>query len=702
MKIQKRDGRIVDFDKVKIIHAVEKALASDGKAKEDYKNECVLIANAVEKAFASSPVVVTVEDVQDEVERNLMKIGLFDTAKKYVLYREQRTKMRRVKSKSSIELIKSYIEKNDWRVRENSNMNFSVQGLNNFISSDISTEFWLNEIYTEDIRKAHISGDIHIHDLCIVAAYCCGWDLKDLLTVGFCGVHSKVESYPPSHFFTALGQIWNFIFTLQGEAAGAQALSSFDTYLAPFVKKDNLSYEQVKQFVRHFVFNMNVATRVGFQTPFSNITMDMQCPRKMVDEPVIIGGKTVDSVRYGDCQKEMDLINRAFCEVMCEGDKKGMVFTFPIPTYNITKNFDWNSPRFEPVWKMTGKYGVPYFANFVNSDLSEEDCRSMCCRLRLDNRELIKRGGGLFGSNPLTGSIGVVTVNMPRLAYKNKQSQGSKEDFFSSLSHVMDLAKDSLVLKRKAIEDYTEAGMYPYSMFYLRDVHDRYGRWWANHFSTIGNLGMNEAAKMMVGGDLTTEEGSRFAEEVLDFMRSRMRDYQEETGDLFNLEATPAEGTSYRLARLDKKDCPGIVFANGVNKTGFCPEHPYYTNSSQLPVGATDDVFKAFTLQDSLQTKYTGGTVLHAFVGEEIKDPAVVRDLVKTLVTHFSLPYFTITPTFSVCPKCGYISGEYEKCPKCGGEADVYSRVVGYLRPVKNWNDGKKAEWKDRKPFEVR
>lgn len=573
-------------------------------------------------------------------------------------------------------------------------MCYSLQGLNNYISSDITKEYWLNRIYPHELRQAHKDGDLHIHDLSLLSIYCVGWDLEDILKQGFKGVEGKVESAPPKHLRSALGQIVNFFYTLQGEAAGAQAISNFDTLLAPFVRYDKLSYKEVKQALQEFVFNINIPTRVGFQTPFTNITMDLYVPSILKDRPVIIGG-TQQKETYSVFQPEMDLLNKAFAEVMMAGDAKGRVFTFPIPTYNITSDFDWNNPNFETIWQMTGKYGIPYFSNFVNSDMSPEDARSMCCRLRLDNRELLKRGGGLFGANPLTGSIGVVTINLPRIGYMAE----NEKDFFEHIEKTILLAKESLVIKRKILERFTDKNLYPYTKFYLREIKKGSGLYWKNHFSTIGIIGMNETCLNFLGENIGSEQGQTFSLKVMDFIRDMIAEIQEETGDLFNLEATPAEGTSYRLSMLDKKRFPDIVCANEEDyRKGSAP---YYTNSTQLPVNYTDDIYETLMLQDKLQTKYTGGTVLHVFLGELVTDTNAIKGLIKKVATNFKLPYFTLTPTFSVCSSHGYLNGKQEKCPKCNQETEVYSRVVGYLRPVKQWNNGKQSEFAMRKTFKV-
>ncbi len=656
--IIKRDGRIVDFDKAKITEAIFKAFKANNdfekQKAEKISDQVVAILNVVYKDGR----VPTVENVQDLVETTLINNGYTTIAKSYILYRDQHAKIREVKNllKDSATLIEDYLRKLDWRIKENSNMSYSLQGLNNHISSIVTSTYWLNKIYTPEIKKAHNDGDFHIHDLGLLSVYCCGWDLKDLLFRGFGGVEGKIESAPPRHLESALGQIVNFFYTLQGEAAGAQAFANFDTLLAPFIRYENLSYGDVKRAMRRFLFNMNIPTRVGFQTPFTNITMDITVPENMKEEPVIIGGELMDS-SYGEFQKEMYMINKAFAEIMLEGDAKGRIFTFPIPTYNITKDFDWDNKELDPIWEMTAKYGIPYFANFIQSDMKPEDARSMCCRLRLDNRVLRKRGGGLFGSNPLTGSIGVVTINMPRLGYRFKNN---REGFFRELLYLMDIAKESLEIKRKILERMTEEGLYPYSKHYLEKVKLQVGHYWANHFSTIGLVGMNEAILNFMGKDIASEEGKSFALEVLEFMREKLLKYQEETGNFYNLEATPAEGTSYRLAKIDKEKYPDI-------KTMGIKE-PYYTNSTQLPVYYTKDIFEALKHQDALQTRYTGGTVFHVFIGERLNSIEATKKLVKKIAQQFHLPYYSITPTFSVCPVHGYIAGEYEECPKCKSE----------------------------------
>ncbi len=659
-KIAKRDGRIVSFDEKKIMKAVEKAfLATEEGKLSDALRVAGKVISLMNKKFRGT--IPKIEDVQDLVEHVLMVLDYEETAKAYILYREQRRRTREMEKSldDSADLVDKYIGEMDWKVKENANMSYSLQGMNNYIASIVSSKYWMNRVYPIEIRAAHEGGDFHLHDLQLVAAYCCGWDLQDLLRRGFTGVPGKVSCKPAKHFGSILGQMVNFIYTLQGEVAGAQAFSNFDTLLAPFVRADKLTFEEVKQQIQSFVFNMNVSTRVGFQTPFSNITLDITAPKALTKESVIIGG-VPQKERYGDFQKEMNMINRAFAEVMMEGDADGRVFTFPIPTYNIGKNFDWDDKRYQPIWEMTAKYGTPYFANFVNSDMDPEDARSMCCRLRLDNRELHKRGGGLFGAAPLTGSIGVATINLPRVGYLSKD----KKEFYGRLDHLMDLAKESLEIKRKIVERLTDGGLYPYTKFYLAPIKLRRGEYWSNHFSTIGLVGMNEALMNLIGKDITTKEGQKLAEEILVHMRKRIISYQKETGNLYNLEATPAEGTSYRLARLDRDRYTDIIFANdpGV-KSG--ETEPYYTNSSQLPVNYTDDIFEALDLQDKLQTKYTGGTVLHGFLGERLWDVEATKNLVRKIAENYTLPYFTLTPTFSICPSHGYIAGEHHTCPQC-------------------------------------
>lgn len=1027
-QIRKRDGRIVDFDQAKIAEAIWRALqitkeAKSKKQAEKLSDQLVMLLN---KKFHSRSI-PAVEEIQDLVEEALIRARLIKTAKAYILYREQHRKIREIKNMlDSNELVENYLKQLDWRVKENSNMSFSLQGLNNYISSAVSSRYWLNKVYPQEVRQAHLDGDFHIHDLQLLSAYCAGWDLGDLLLRGFGGVTGKIESKSAKHFRSALGQIVNFFYTLQGEVAGAQAFSNFDTYLAPFIRHDNLTYNEVKQSIQEFLFNVNVPTRVGFQcmsedteilsqdgwkkydqiktgdiiatfniekgfieylpvknifakkykgqmynlknrisdqlispehrvvrrrfgadgyvlekiekilelrspfmvpvgsegyisgddnfnedivkliawvvaegsldrsgrgggrisiyqsekknkedygeivslcnslklkyteraqlglgeecnvirfdadstrkilkyfdsdkkkgikfipktiidagvetarlfletyikgdghegckitttskiirdgllqvivntgysatvlnrkpdnnlskkdryiiriikhkdtyinkvkkinyngiiwcpntknetviakrkgkifitgnTPFTNITMDLFPPENLKNEAVIIGGKPQPS-KYGDYQKEMDMLNSAFAEVMMEGDAKGRVFTFPIPTYNITKNFDWDKPVVNKIFDMTAKYGIPYFSNFINSDMNPEDARSMCCRLRLDNRELRRRGGGLFAANPLTGSIGVVTLNLARIGYLAHKTyplekEKAQKEFFRRLEEVMNIARTSLEIKREILEKLTEEGLYPYAKHYLVSIKEKFGEYWRNHFSTIGINAMNEALLNLIGQDISTEEGRVFALKAMDFMRDKLMDFQNETNNLYNLEATPAEGATYRLAKLDKARYPEIVVANEdeLRKNGA---EPYYTNSTNLPVNFTDDIFSALKLQDDLQIKYTGGTVIHVFVGEKMPGAEATKNLVRKISENFKLPYYTITPTFSICPDHGYLAGEHFECPECHKATEVYSRIVGYLRPVQQWNKGKQAEFKDRKVFKV-
>jgi len=669
-KLIKRSGEIVDFDQSKIVKAIYKAAVSveidDHHLAKKLGDQVVMKIN---KKFHKNSI-PAVEEIQDIVEEVLIENKLIKIAKAYIIYRDQHRQLRDINTATADEkLMEDYLGRADWRLKENSNMSFSVQGLNNYIASSISARYWLNKMYPENIRQAHVNGDMHIHDLGLLAPYCCGWDLKDLLIRGFKGVNEKVQSLPPKHFRSALGQIINFFYTMQGEAAGAQAFANFDTYLAPFIRYDNLSYKEVKQGLQEFMFNINVPTRVGFQTPFTNITLDVTPSPMIGEESVIIGGQPMPE-KYKDFQPEMDMFNQAFAEVMLAGDSTGRVFGFPIPTYCIDKTFDYDRECLKPVWEMTAKYGIPYFSNFVNSDMNRDDARSMCCRLRLDNRELRKRGGGLFGANPLTGSLGVVTINLARLGYLSK----SQEEFREKLVHLMDLAKESLEIKRKIIEKFTEDRLYPYSMFYLDNINARFGSYWKNHFSTIGINGMNEAVLNLMGKDISTPEGHAFAAETLDFMREKLMDYQNETNNLYNLEATPGEGCTYRFAKKDQQLYPGIICSNTDAVKKFKAD-PYYTNSTHLHVNYTDDIFSALDLQDDLQIKYTGGTVLHGYLGERLPDGDTAKKLVKKIVDNYRLPYFTITPTFSICPKHGYLSGEHKFCPKCDEE-------IGYTETV--------------------
>lgn len=688
--IRKRDGREAPFEPSKITDAIAAAGRATGEVDEVLARRLMTRVLTVMTHLYRDDI-PGVEEVQDIVEDVLLASDYKRTAKAYVIYREQHARMREIVSTADINLVERYLERRDWKVSENSNMAYSLQGLNNYISSEISKVYWLNKIYPPAIRESHLSGDMHIHDLNLLSVYCVGWDLRDLLVTGFGGAPAKAESKPPKHFRSALGQVVNFFYTLQGEAAGAQAFSSFDTLLAPFIRFDGLDEVEVKQALQEFVFNLNVPTRVGFQTPFTNITLDLKVSPIYADEPVIVGGEP-QAETYRGFQREMDMLNTALFEVLCEGDAKGRVFTFPIPTVNIGADFEWENKSLDPLWEVTARYGIPYFSNFVNSELSPEDARSMCCRLRLDLRDLERRGGGLFGANPLTGSIGVVTVNMPRLGY----STGTEEQFLEKLGDVMELAKESLEIKRKALERFSDANLYPYTKFFLRNVKERFGTYWHNHFSTIGLVGMNEACLNLLGRDIGTEEGRAFAIRVLDFMREKLQQFQEETGQIFNLEATPAEGAGYRLAKIDHERFPGIISGN----SDECGK-PFYNNSTQLPVNYTDDVFEVFELQDEIQTRYTGGTVLHVFSGDGQTDPESVKQFVRTVCNNYRLPYFTYTPTFSICPDHGYLSGKHETCPECERPCEVYSRVVGYLRPVSQWNEGKAEEFGRRSCYNI-
>lgn len=690
--IKKRDGRTVKFDRKKIEKAIEKAGLETGEFDKKTAKELTEKVLTVLEA-RNQKQLPDVEDIQDIVEDILIDSKFKKTAKAYIIYRDQHKKLREITSNAHVDLIDQYIGNLDWKVNENSNMGYSLQGLNNYVSAEVTKTYWLDKIYTPKIGQAHKEGDLHIHDLNLLSVYCVGWDLTDLLQEGFTGVAGKVASKPAKHFRSALGQVVNFFYTLQGEAAGAQAFSDFDTLLAPFIRADKLNYGEVKQALQEFVFNVNVPTRVGFQTPFTNITLDLECPKHMADNPVIIGGEMQDTT-YGEYQEEMNMLNKALLEVLSEGDANGRVFTFPIPTVNITKDFNWDNPVIESLWEASAKYGIPYFSNFINSDMDPEDARSMCCRLRIDNRQLEYRGGGLFGSNPMTGSVGVVTINLPRLALKSK----NEKEFFKGLSELMDMAKDSLETKRKVLERLTDANLYPYTKFYLRNIKQRFNQYWKNHFSTIGLIGTNEAALNLLGVDIGTKKGKAFAEKTLDFMRDRLVEYQKETGNNYNLEATPAEGTTYRLAQLDKASFPDRAhFANGL---GAEVKHPFYTNSSHLPVNYTDDLFELMDLQDNLQTKYTGGTVIHFFLGERMDDPQTLKKLVKTICENYKLPYFTFSPSFSICKNHGYLIGEHPTCPSCSEATEVYSRVVGFLRPVSQWNKGKQAEFDMREHYD--
>ncbi len=650
--VRKRDGRIVPFTSEKISDAIFNAAnAVGGTDRETAKKVSDSVVDIL-KILYKGDHIPSVENVQDLVEKMLIEKGHAKVAKAYILYREQHRKIREGKSllNEGIQLVEDYLDRSDWRVNENSNMSYSLQGLNNHIASAITAKYWLERIYPQEIRDAHTNCDMHIHDLGLLSAYCVGWDLKDLLVRGFGGVPGKIESKPARHFRTALGQVVNFFYTLQGESAGAQAFANFDTYLAPFIRYDSLTFAEVKQSLQEFVFNMNIPTRVGFQTPFTNVTLDLQVPSNIADEHVVIAGEFMDAT-YGEFQEEMNIFNTAFAECLLEGDARHRIFTFPIPTFNITREFNWDNKSLNTLWEITARYGIPYFANFVNSDMDPEDARSMCCRLRLDNRELRSRGGGLFGANPLTGSIGVVTINMPRLGYNSQD----EEDFFKGLAIYMDRAKKSLEIKRKVLENFTQSNLYPYTKHYLRDIYQRNGKYWLNHFSTIGLVGMNEACMNLLGSDISSNEGKEFTLRVLDYMRDRILTYQKETGNMYNLEATPAEGVSYRFARHDRERFPDIATSG--------QQEPYYTNSIHLPVGYSDDIFDMLDHQDQLQSRFTGGTVVHCYIGEKIDDPEMVKLLVKKISENYSIPYFTITPTFSICPVHGYIPGSHSYCP---------------------------------------
>ncbi|MEK7122412.1 MAG: ribonucleoside triphosphate reductase [Patescibacteria group bacterium] len=674
----KRDGAKVGFDKERIYSAVAKAAVvtdefSDAEARKI--TETVVYYILKSKRFSET---ISVEDIQDLVEFALMSSGYFKTARAYIVYREKRAQVRDVEA-CVVDVgntINEYLNQADWRVNENANRGYSLGGLIMNASEKIVANYWLNYVFPKEVRDAHVEGDFHIHDLGFFSGYCAGWSIRQLLEEGFNGIPGKVESSPPKHLETAVAQMVNFLGTLQNEWAGAQAFSSFDTYLAPFVKIDDLDHKRVKQSVQQFVFNLNVPSRWGTQTPFTNITLDWMCPSDMRDKHPIIGGAE-QPFTYGECQKEMDLINKVFIEVMSEGDWRGRIFTFPIPTYNITKDFDWDNENAQSLFEMTAKYGIPYFQNFINSSLNPEDVRSMCCRLQLDLRELRSRGGGLFGSAEMTGSSGIVSINLARLGYLSR----TREEFFSRLGNLMDVAKESLEIRRKVVQSNIDRGLLPFTKRFLGNLH--------NHFSTIGLNGMNEAGLNFLGKDIATQEGKQFALETLNFMRDKLTKYQEETGHLYNLEATPAEGVTYRFAKEDAVRFPGIIQQG-------TPEAPYYTNSTHLPVDHTDDPIAALRHQDELQTLYTGGTVLHLFLGEQMSDWKACRAFVKKVAENFRLPYFTITPTFSVCKTHGYLSGEIPTCSFCGEETEVWSRIVGYFRPVDQWNKGKKSEWKGR------
>ena len=685
-RVNKRDGKITEFDIAKISDAIKKAF----DACERQYNDNVIDFLALKVTSDFEPKVedgiIAVEDIQDSVETVLVQAGYADVAKAYILYRRQREKLRNMKSTilDYKELVDKYVKNIDWRVKENSTVTYSVGGLILSNSGAITANYWLSEIYDDEIANAHKNADIHIHDLSMLTGYCAGWSLKQLIEEGLGGVPGKITSAPASHLATLCNQMVNFLGIMQNEWAGAQAFSSFDTYLAPFVKVDNLTYDQVKKCIESFVYGVNTPSRWGTQAPFSNITLDWTVPHDLEDEYAIVGGKRMD-FKYGDCKKEMDMVNKAFIEIMIEGDANGRGFQYPIPTYSITRDFDWSDTENNRLlFEMTSKYGTPYFSNYVNSDMEPSDVRSMCCRLRLDLRELRKKSGGFFGSGESTGSVGVVTINMPRLAYLATD----EADFYKRLDHMMDISARSLKIKRTIITKLLDEGLYPYTKRYLGTF--------ANHFSTIGLVGMNEAGlnAKWIRKDMTHPETQQFSKDVLNHMRERLSDYQELYGDLYNLEATPAESTSYRLAKHDRKHYPSIIAASE-------GETPYYTNSSHLPVGYTSDVFTALDIQDELQTLYTSGTVFHAFLGEKLPDWKAAANLVRKIAENYRLPYYSLSPIYSVCKEHGYLTGEQFTCPHCGKEAEVYSRITGYYRPVKNWNDGKAQEYKERKLYDV-
>lgn len=683
----KRDGKVADFNITKIASAITKAFEAQGK--QFHPSVIDMMALRVTSDF--EPKIkndkIAVEDIQDSVESVLIQSGYNDVAKAYILYRKQREKIRNMKSTilDYKDLVDSYVKATDWRVKENSTVTYSVGGLILNNSGAITANYWLSEIYDDEVAQAHKNGDMHIHDLSMLTGYCAGWSLKQLIQEGLGGVVGKITSKPASHLATLCNQMVNFLGIMQNEWAGAQAFSSFDTYLAPFVKVDNLSYDQVKKCIESFVYGVNTPSRWGTQAPFSNITLDWTVPNDLAELNCIVGGKEVD-FKYKDCKKEMDMINKAFIEIMIEGDAHGRGFQYPIPTYSITSDFDWSETENNKLlFEMTAKYGTPYFSNYVNSDMEPSDVRSMCCRLRLDLRELRRKSGGFFGSGESTGSVGVVTINMPRIAYLSE----NKEDFYKRLDHLMDVAARSLKVKRSVITKLLDEGLYPYTKRYLGTFN--------NHFSTLGLIGMNEVGlnAKWLRKDLTDKETQEFAKEVLNHMRERLVIYQEEYGDLYNLEATPAESTTYRLAKHDKMRYPDIITATEEGNT------PYYTNSSHLPVGYTEDIFDALDVQDELQTLYTSGTVFHAFLGEKLPDWKAAASLVRKIAQNYKLPYYTLSPTYSICKSHGYINGEQYTCPICGGKTEVWSRITGYYRPVQNWNEGKTQEYKERKVYDI-
>ncbi len=686
-QVLKRDGKIVDFNLQKINDAIR--MAFEAQEKQYHPSIIDFLALKVTADFEPKikEGVISVEDVQDSVESVLVQAGYADVAKAYILYRKQREKLRNVKSTilDYKDIVNSYVKNIDWRVKENSTVTYSVGGLILSNSGAITANYWLSEVYDEEIANAHRNADMHIHDLSMLTGYCAGWSLKQLIQEGLGGVTGKITSAPARHLATLCNQMVNFLGIMQNEWAGAQAFSSFDTYLAPFVKADNLSYEQVKKCIESFIYGVNTPSRWGTQAPFSNITLDWTVPADLAELNAIVGGKEM-VFKYKDCKKEMDMVNKAFIETMIDGDYNGRGFQYPIPTYSITRNFDWSDTENNRLlFEMTAKYGTPYFSNYINSDMEPSDVRSMCCRLRLDLRELRKKSGGFFGSGESTGSIGVVTINMPRIAYLATD----KADFYARLDHKMDIAARSLKIKRTVITKLLDEGLYPYTKRYLGTF--------ANHFSTIGLVGMNEAClnASWIKKDLTHEEAQKFTQEVLNHMREKLSDYQEKYGDLYNLEATPAESASYRLAKHDLKRFPNIITASEKGNT------PYYTNSSHLPVGYTSDIFEALDIQDGLQTLYTSGTVFHAFMGEKLPDWKSAANLVRKIAENYKLPYYSISPTYSVCKSHGYIAGEKFVCPFCGEKTEVYSRITGYYRPVQNWNDGKAEEYKNRKLYNI-
>ena len=685
-RVTKRDGTIAEFDIAKISAAITKAFDAMGKQYHPSVMDMLALRVTAEFEPKIKDELVAVEDIQDCVEKVLSEAGYADVAKAYILYRKQREKVRNVGSAllNYKDLVDNYLQINDWRVKENSTVTYSVGGLILSNSGAITANYWLSEIYDPEVAEAHRNADLHLHDLSMLTGYCAGWSLKQLIQEGLGGVVGKITSSPASHLSTLCNQMVNFLGIMQNEWAGAQAFSSFDTYLAPFVKVDDLTQKEVKQCIQSFVYGVNTPSRWGTQAPFSNITLDWTVPRDLVDQPAIVGGRERDFT-YGDCQKEMDMVNKAFIEIMIEGDANGRGFQYPIPTYSITRDFDWSeSENNKLLFEMTAKYGTPYFSNYINSDMEPNDVRSMCCRLRLDLRELRKKSGGFFGSGESTGSVGVVTINLPRIAYLAE----NEADFYARLDKLMDIAARSLKTKRTVITKLLNAGLYPYTKRYLGTFD--------NHFSTIGLIGMNEVGlnANWLRKDLTHPETQAFAKDVLNHMRERLSDYQEMYGDLYNLEATPAESTTYRFAKHDKKHYPDIITANE-NGT------PYYTNSSHLPVGYTEDIFSALDVQDDLQTLYTSGTVFHAFLGEKLPDWKAAAQLVRKIAENYKLPYYTLSPTYSVCKNHGYLSGEVSVCPECGERTEIYSRITGYYRPVQNWNDGKAQEFKDRKVYDI-